>query len=299
MVWKACPCRRRTASAAVNVVGPPRKLQLYISTFTEQFPILVATSDDVGALKRQIQSVRELSGFLQLTREGSATQLLDRQLLSQMDLQDGDVLVCTVSSRMLLQVTRQRSEGSLNWKLARRIASSLLGRSSAILILGLDNAGKSVLAQILEFGRVSACCPCPHIHPYEVQASIQGSNFLLAVYPCPRPFAGSGLHVSQLARPLHELLGEFAGVVFVVDASDQDRLSEAVEYFEHIFLASGQVMITPLLVVLNKADRPSAMTTEHVVNVLGFDERSVDVVRGSCYLSATNLVEDVLWLHLA
>lgn len=297
MVWKGCPCRRGTASASATVVGSPRKLQLYISTFTERFPILVSTSDTVGDLKRHIQSVRELSGFLQLTLDRSASQLLDTQLLSRMDLQDGDVLICTVSSRMLLQVARRRNEGSSNWRLPRRIASSLLGRSSKVLILGLDNAGKSVLAQILEYGRLSACCPHPHIHPYEVQTSIHGCNFTLTVYSCPRPYAGSGLHVSQLARPLHELLGEYAGVIFVVDASDQDRLSVAAEYFQHIFLANGQVTMTPLLVVLNKADSPSTVTTEHVVNSLGFDERTVDVLRGSCFLSATNLIEDVKeWL---
>eukprot|EP00009_Paramoeba_aestuarina_P008856 CAMPEP_0201521198 /NCGR_PEP_ID=MMETSP0161_2-20130828/14278_1 /ASSEMBLY_ACC=CAM_ASM_000251 /TAXON_ID=180227 /ORGANISM="Neoparamoeba aestuarina, Strain SoJaBio B1-5/56/2" /LENGTH=198 /DNA_ID=CAMNT_0047919787 /DNA_START=153 /DNA_END=747 /DNA_ORIENTATION=- len=66
----------------------------------------------------------------------------------------------------------------------------------------------------------------------------------------------------------------YAGVnilVFVVDASDRDRLREAITCFQEI-CARSDIKTTPLLVLANKQDIAGAMSSDELRSALGVDD---------------------------
>lgn len=86
-------------------------------------------------------------------------------------------------------------------------------------------------------------------------------------------------------------------LIFVVDSSDRDRISEAAEEL-HYLLRADELRNAVLLVFANKQDMPKALTVAEIVTELGLhDIRNRQWhVQGSCAKTGSGLPEGLEWL---
>jgi|TARA_B110000091_G_C13722782_1_gene435539 small GTP-binding protein len=133
-----------------------------------------------------------------------------------------------------------------------------------ILILGLDNAGKTAVLYALQLGEPLECTVPTIGFNVETVAvgnitikmwDIGGQTKLRALWP----------HYFEKAN----------GVVFVVDSNDVGRVSVARAEL-HALLSSKELVGKPFLILANKQDLPLAMSKEKMVK-----ELRLDVVRSS------------------
>ena len=112
----------------------------------------------------------------------------------------------------------------------------------------------------------------------------------LIVEPCPRPWAGSGVHVKCLMAALPLKVAQAHGVIFLVDATDTVRLEDASDFYSYI--SSGDSDLHPssdspaelqrtdtaTLVIANKSDRvdvPVAERVEEIAQAFGRPAHSI------------------------
>jgi small GTP-binding protein len=129
-------------------------------------------------------------------------------------------------------------------------------RDSSILILGLDNAGKTAILYSLQLGEViNYTVPTIGFNVEEVQIDnlsikmwdIGGQDKIRALWP----------HYFQ----------QSSGIVFVVDSNDQDRLPHAkIEL--HTLISHKDNVGKPFLILANKQDLPNAIDKETLVREL-------------------------------
>jgi small GTP-binding protein len=129
-------------------------------------------------------------------------------------------------------------------------------RDSSILILGLDNAGKTAILYSLQLGEViNYTVPTIGFNVEEVQIDnlsikmwdIGGQDKIRALWP----------HYFQ----------QSSGIVFVVDSNDQDRLPHAkIEL--HTLISHKDNVGNPFLILANKQDLPNAIDKETLVREL-------------------------------
>ncbi|KAJ8710939.1 hypothetical protein PYW08_009454 [Mythimna loreyi] len=170
-----------------------------------------------------------------------------------------------------------------------------LGRGRAevtVLVLGLDNSGKSTLLHALR--PADARAPAPH-HAAPTVGQQQ------------EHFTSGGVSFSAWdvsGAPRHRALWErhyrrAHAVIFVVDSADHLRLVVAREELE-LLLAHPDMFgrRVPLLVFANKHDAPHALAPMQVAAALGL-ERITDKpwhICASCALSGAGLADGVAWL---
>jgi len=129
-------------------------------------------------------------------------------------------------------------------------------QNSSILILGLDNAGKTAILYSLQLGEViNYTVPTIGFNVEEVQIDnlsikmwdIGGQDKIRALWP----------HYFQ----------QSSGIVFVVDSNDQDRLPHAkIEL--HTLISHKDNVGKPFLILANKQDLPNAIDKETIVREL-------------------------------
>ncbi len=134
-----------------------------------------------------------------------------------------------------------------NWFRGLLIKFNLVNINAKMLLLGLDNAGKTTLLGSLSSGRVKSCKPT--IRPTCEELSL--GNIIFNTYDL-------GGHDS--ARTLWtEYMIDASVIVFMIDASDKTRFEEArteledllqLEYLRHI----------PFIILGNKIDLSSAVS---------------------------------------
>ncbi|KAM3956810.1 ADP ribosylation factor-like 6 [Aphomia sociella] len=167
-----------------------------------------------------------------------------------------------------------------------------LGRGKTevtVLVLGLDNSGKSTLLNTLRPTELRA----PHITPtvahHQDQFQSGGVSF-------------SAWDVS--GAPRHRALWErhyrrAHAVIFVVDSADHLRLVVAREELE-LMLAHPDVYgrRLPLLVFANKCDAPHALAPMQIASALGLERISDKPwhICASSALSGAGLADGVAWL---
>ncbi len=88
-----------------------------------------------------------------------------------------------------------------------------------------------------------------------------------------------------------------AGVVFVVDSSDSDRIALARDEF-HQMINNTALSEIPVLIFANKQDLPNAMSVGEIVNGYGlFSMRShAWYSQGCCATTGDGLYEGLDWL---
>jgi len=133
-------------------------------------------------------------------------------------------------------------------------------KKGKLLVLGLDNAGKSTLLTVLKQNEVVPTAPTHQPVTDEIKV---GHMKLRAV--------DMGGH--EIARRMWvQYSHEADGVVFIVDTCDRERFMECALELHKLLAASALPPDSPVLILGNKGDLPHAATQEEVYWGLGLDE---------------------------
>lgn len=151
------------------------------------------------------------------------------------------------------------------WSSVSALVSRLLetlglqGKEGSIVLLGLDNAGKTTLLHRLQTDTIRSFPPTDR--PTESAAAIQLGGIQFRV---------SDLGGHEAVRHLwSDYLTENAAVLFVIDAADAERLEEAAYELDALLetLDAG----IALCVLLNKCDLPEALSTTEILQRLEWE----------------------------
>jgi len=141
-----------------------------------------------------------------------------------------------------------------------RLKTLLSNMDARVLILGLDNSGKTTLLLMLKDNKVTI--PNRTKEPNVVELRL-GSTRLHA----------TDLGGHETARSSHPWAGymgkHITGVVFVVDASDTARLDKARKELESVLRSDALGPSVPVVVLGNKIDLGAAMSEAELVAGLG------------------------------
>lgn len=133
-------------------------------------------------------------------------------------------------------------------------------KKGTILLLGLDNAGKTTLLHRLRTGSVQPFPPTdrPHLETFAIDGGVQ--------------FAAWDLGGHEAVRHLWEDYAcDCNAVVFLVDATDYQRFDEVRDELDAL-IAEGTVEGVPVAVLLNKCDLDAAQPSDSVAGSIGFEE---------------------------
>lgn len=122
------------------------------------------------------------------------------------------------------------------------ITSQLSSKEAKLLLLGLDNAGKTTLLRMMVDQRVTAEDPTGQPQCQKIQIQ----NFVFKTYDL-------GGH-----ETVRKLWSQFVpvvnGIIFIVDISDETRYEEARIELSYL-LQDSQLVNTPIVVLGNKIDK--------------------------------------------
>merc|ERR1712173_438735 len=145
---------------------------------------------------------------------------------------------------------------------------------SRILMLGLDNAGKTTVLYKLKLGEVVTTIPTIG---FNVE-TVEYKHISFTVWD-----VGGQTKI----RPLWQHYFENTdAVIFVVDSSDKERFEE------------DRVRDASLLVISNKVDLPGAVTTTEVTEKLGLYKRKERdwFIQTTCAVTGEGIVDGLEWL---
>ncbi|KAL0248524.1 hypothetical protein GEMRC1_003760 [Eukaryota sp. GEM-RC1] len=143
-----------------------------------------------------------------------------------------------------------------NWFFRFLQAIGLYSKKARILLLGLDNAGKSTLLNMLKYGKVST--PQPTQHEVHAQLSL-GALRIDAI--------DLGGHETARTAWRDHYVGADA-VVFVVDAADPARFDESRDELQSL-LQDSLLDNIPFVILGNKIDLPNAVSEQELKSQLG------------------------------
>jgi len=127
-------------------------------------------------------------------------------------------------------------------------ALGLTSKTGSILLLGLDNSGKTTLLHRLRTGSVLAHAPTER--PYVESFQCEGVKF-----------SGWDLGGHEAVRHIWEdYLCEASAVVFLIDINDNERFEEARDELDAL-ISEGAISGVPLAILLNKCDMISQWKT--------------------------------------
>ena len=168
--------------------------------------------------------------------------------------------------------------------------SSLIDRifpktPSRILMIGLDNAGKTTVLYKLKLGEVVTTLPTIG---FNVE-TVEYKHISFTVWD-----VGGQTKI----RPLWQHYFENTdAVIFVVDSSDKERMEEAREELESI-LQDDRIRNASLLVFSNKVDMPGSLTTSEVTDKLGLHKHRARewFIQATCAVTGEGIVDGLEWL---
>jgi hypothetical protein len=143
-------------------------------------------------------------------------------------------------------------------------ARSFRKRRRRVLLLGLDNAGKSSLCQHLEHLGPKGCCrrhPRPQHHVLHYECNLPSGESLDLIDPC-----GDWSRCLVIWKEL--LYSSPDAILFIVDAADRGRLDEAKKALQWV-MQHPAVSDLPILILGNKVDLPPALETWELQRSLG------------------------------
>ncbi|KAH9993269.1 secretion-associated and ras-related protein [Xylariaceae sp. FL0662B] len=136
-----------------------------------------------------------------------------------------------------------------------------VNRRIKILILGLNNAGKSTL--LVQMARYRPGGLQPTLHPKSEELVIQNVRFVAI---------NVGGH-QQGRRVWSDHLHDVAGIIFLIDVADHGRFAEAKAELDAL-LATKETQAIPIVVLGNKIDHLYAVSEEELRCKLGLEQIS-------------------------
>ncbi|ANZ76225.1 ADP-ribosylation factor 1 [Komagataella phaffii CBS 7435] len=167
-----------------------------------------------------------------------------------------------------------------------KIFNDLLGAKEVrILMVGLDNAGKSTILYKLKLGEVVATIPTLG---FNVE-TVEYKNISFTVWDI-----GGQDRIRPLWR--HYFLNTQA-VIFVIDSNDRNRISEAREELQRM-LNEDELRDALLLVFANKQDLPHSLNAAEVTEKLGLHsvKNRPWYMQAACATTGDGLYEGLDWL---
>ena len=129
-------------------------------------------------------------------------------------------------------------------------------KSANIVFLGLDNAGKTTMLYMLQSDRFTQTDSTVHPHSTEVTiGNIKFNSYDL------------GGHIAA-RKTWRDYCGKLDGIIFMVDASDVDRLDEAKNELDSL-LEMSELQQTPFVIFGNKVDKRDALPEDPLRERLG------------------------------
>ncbi|KAI5586798.1 hypothetical protein POPTR_006G267800v4 [Populus trichocarpa] len=167
-----------------------------------------------------------------------------------------------------------------------RMFSSLFGNKEArILVLGLDNAGKTTILYRLQMGEVVSTIPTIGFNVETVQYNnIKFQVWDLGGQTSIRPYWRCYFPNTQ-------------AVIYVVDSSDTERIGIAKEEF-HSILEEEELKGAVVLIFANKQDLPGALDAAAVTEALELHKiksRQWAIFK-ACATKGDGLFEGLDWL---
>jgi len=164
-----------------------------------------------------------------------------------------------------------------SWLVSLLQTMGFLNKKATVVMMGLDNTGKTTLLQMLKTGSVKRFVPTQRAK----EETIYVGGVTIKAYDL-------GGHLA--ARHLWKRYSAVAdGLVFMVDAADADRIAEARDELHRVLL-DEEMATVPLVVMGNKSDLKHAMSREETMRRLDIDDSvkvfMTSVVLGTGYLDA-------------
>uniref|UniRef100_A0A1I8HGF0 small monomeric GTPase n=1 Tax=Macrostomum lignano TaxID=282301 RepID=A0A1I8HGF0_9PLAT len=138
----------------------------------------------------------------------------------------------------------------------------LKNKNGTFLVIGLDNAGKTTLLRRLKEGTMGTPVPTWYSSKYEFSF---GGIYFTAF--------DVGGH-EQVRKVWRTYFPAVDAIIFIVDASDHQRFSEARAELDSLLSDISIPADAPLLLLGNKIDRPTAASEEDLRRWLGVQHRT-------------------------
>ncbi|CAL4081916.1 unnamed protein product [Meganyctiphanes norvegica] len=153
-----------------------------------------------------------------------------------------------------------------------------------VLMLGLDNAGKTTVLYKLKLGEVVSTIPTIG---FNVE-TVEYKNISFTVWD-----VGGQEKIRPLWRHYYQ---NTSAIIFVVDSNDPVRLAEAREEL-HYLVNSEDLRDCPLLVLANKQDLPNAVTINKMSDELQLRDQAKNwYVQATNAITSEGLYEGLDWL---
>ena len=152
----------------------------------------------------------------------------------------------------------------MDWFWDLLLSWGLWKKDATVLLLGLDNAGKTTLLNKLKTGKIGRFTPTQRVGTEDVEIG----NVRLRAHDL-------GGH--KAARNVWEdYFTATDALIYMVDLGDEERLAEAAEGLWTLLETKRETPLDQcvLLVLGNKADRPVTMELEAVQKALRLEEAS-------------------------
>merc|ERR1711934_253386 len=159
-------------------------------------------------------------------------------------------------------------------------------KQMCILMVGLDNAGKTTVLYKLKLGEVVTTIPTIG---FNVE-TVEYKNISFTVWD-----VGGQTKIRPLWRHYFQ---NTQGLIFVVDSNDRDRIHETKDEL-HKILSEDDLRDAVLLVFANKQDLPNAMTAAEIADKLGLHalKQRHWYIQAAIATSGEGLYEGLDWLQ--
>ncbi|KAM6096454.1 ADP-ribosylation factor-like protein 13B isoform 3-T4 [Chlamydotis macqueenii] len=132
-------------------------------------------------------------------------------------------------------------------------------RKVTLLMVGLDNAGKTATARGIQGESPEDVAPTVGFS----KVNLKQGRFEVTIFDL-----GGGKQIRDIWRNYY---AESHGVIFVVDSSDVARMGETREAMREV-LNSPKISGKPMLVLANKQDREGALSEADIIEVLSLEK---------------------------